>query len=221
MDLKVAPVTVQEQTANKLRDAILSGYFKPGERLIEAGLCSLMSVSRTSIREALRRLEAEKLIVIVPNKGPSVAEISWDEAEEIYRVRAMLEGEAAALFAQRATTANKNEMRKALESFSRAAQGDDAMGRIAATNRFYEVMLAGCGNRIISELLTGLVARVNFLRARSMSQPGRTRHSTTELRRILTAIERKDVAAARTAAVEHVLAACAVARESFFVRKAA
>src|SRR5688500_11749550 len=57
VDLKVEPQTVQIQTANKLRDAILSGYFKPGQRLVEADLCEMMQVSRTSIREALRRLE--------------------------------------------------------------------------------------------------------------------------------------------------------------------
>ena len=90
MDLKVAPQTVHTQTTTKLRNAILSGYFKPGQRLVEAELCELMSVSRTSVREALRRLEAEKLITIVPNRGPSVSAITWEEAKDIYDVRADL-----------------------------------------------------------------------------------------------------------------------------------
>ena len=221
MDLRVTPLTVQRQTVVKLRDAILSGHFKPGERLVEAGLCAMMNVSRTSIREALRRIEAEKLIVIVPNKGPSVAEITWEEAEEIYHVRAMLEAEAAALFARRATAADVKKMRKALAVFTKATERNDALGRLEGTSQFYEVMLAGCGNRIIRELLAGLVARVNFLRARSMSRPGRARHSVTELRRILAAVEKRDAAAAGAAAVEHVVAACAAARESFLARKAA
>jgi DNA-binding GntR family transcriptional regulator len=220
VDLRVAPLTVQQQTADKLRDAILSGHFKPGERLLESGLCAMMSVSRTSVREALRRIEAEKLIVITPNKGPSVANITWEEAEEIYHVRAMLEAEAAAQFARRATAADVKKMRQALEAFTKAAESNDAMGRLKATSQFYEVMLAGCGNRIISELLAGLVARVNFLRARSMSRPGRARHSVIELRRILAAVEKKDAAAAGAAAVEHVVAACAAARDSFAARKA-
>ena len=221
MDLTVTPLTVQRQTAAKLRDAILSGYFKPGQRLVEAGLCTMMNVSRTSVREALRRLEAEKLVVIVPNKGPSVAEITLEEAEEIYHVRAMLEAEAASLFARRATAADIKKMRTALAAFTRAAETNDTMGRLEATSQFYEVMLAGCGNRIIRELLTGLVARVNFLRARSMARPGRVRHSVTELRRILAAVEKKDPTAAGAAAVEHVVAACAAARESFARSKAA
>ncbi|MGE3625836.1 MAG: GntR family transcriptional regulator, partial [Hyphomicrobiales bacterium] len=97
IDLTISPQTVQSQVVSKLRDAILSGHFQPGERLVESALCEMANVSRSSIREALRRLEAEKLIVIVPNKGPSVANITWEEAEDIYQVRALLEGGAAYL----------------------------------------------------------------------------------------------------------------------------
>jgi len=215
MDLKVEPQTVQVQIANKLRDAILSGYFKPGERLIEARLCEMMQVSRSSIREVLRRLEAQRLVVIVPNRGPSVAEIAWEEAKQIYDVRAILEGEAAALLAERATTDQKRAMAQALTAFLQADEADDAIGRLTATNRFYEVILEGCGNTVIRELLQGLLARINFLRARSMSRPGRTKFSASEMRRILRAVEKKDAAAARTAAVEHVRAACAAAKQVF------
>jgi DNA-binding GntR family transcriptional regulator len=221
MDLKVEPQTVQVQTANKLRDAIVSGYFKPGQRLVEAELCERMEVSRTSMREALRRLEAEKLISIIPNRGPSVAEITWEEAKAIYDVRAILEGEAAALFAGRATPEEKRAMAQALTAFTEASEANDAIGRLTATSRFYEVMLQGCGNSIIRELLQGLVARINFLRARSMSRPGRDKYSAAEMRRILKAIEKKDAPGARTAAVEHVRAACAAAEGVFEPRQAA
>ncbi|MDB5866480.1 MAG: GntR family transcriptional regulator [Betaproteobacteria bacterium] len=221
MDLKVEPRTVQVQTANKLRDAILSGYFKPGQRLVESELCERMEVSRTSMREALRGLEAEKLITIIPNRGPSVAEITWEEAKAIYDVRAILEGEAAALFSQCATTEQRRVMTQALAAFAEAAEANDAMGRLTSTGRFYEVMLQGCGNSIISELLQGLVARINFLRARSMSNPGRDKYSSTEMRRILKAIEKKDADGARAAAVEHVRAACAAAEAVFEPRRAA
>ncbi len=103
MDLKVSPRTVLVQTVDKLRDAILNGHFQPGDRLVEQDLCQEMGVSRGSLREALRRLEAEKLITMAPNRGPSVSVIGWAEAEQIYYVRALLEGEAAAEFAARAT----------------------------------------------------------------------------------------------------------------------
>src|SRR6185503_17938764 len=118
--MKVMPVTITGQTVAKLREAILSGVFQPGERLLEQSLCERMGVSRTSVREALRRLEAERLITITPNRGPSVTEISWDDARAIYEVRALLEGEAAARFAERASARDLSEMKLALADFDRA-----------------------------------------------------------------------------------------------------
>jgi DNA-binding GntR family transcriptional regulator len=221
MDLRITPRTVLSETAGKLRDAILSGYFAPGDRLVEGDLCQQMQVSRTSIREALRRLEAEKLVTIVPNKGPSVAAVGWDEAEQIYAVRALLEGEAAALFAARATPPEIAQMRGSLDRFARAVSKGDALGRLQATGEFYDVMLVGCGNAIIRELLEGLVARINFLRARSMSRAGRARHSLSEMRRMFDAISKRNPKAARRAAVEHVEKACAAAREAFESKKTA
>jgi DNA-binding GntR family transcriptional regulator len=205
--LRVMPITVTGQTVSKLRDAILSGAFKPGERLLEQNLCDWMGVSRTSVREALRRLEAERLITITPNRGPSVTEITREEAESIYKVRALLEGEAAALFAEHVTPAQLSDMKMALADFDRAVSLNEPLGRLATTERFYAVILAGCGNPIIAEIIQSLVARINFLRARSMSREGRARQSTLEMWRIFDAIEKRKPAAARQAAIDHVNAA--------------
>jgi len=221
VDLKISPRTVLSQTVAKLRDAILSGHFEPGARLVEADLCHRMEVSRTSIREALGRLEAEKLVTIVPNKGPSVAMIGWVQAEQIYDVRALLEGEAAALFAERATAPEIRQLANALEAFTKAVAKNDPLARLNATGVFYEVILRGCGNFVVREMLEGLFARVNFLRARSMSLPGRARYSAREMRRMYLAISKRDPQAARAAAVDHVRAACAAAREVFDTKKTA
>jgi DNA-binding GntR family transcriptional regulator len=220
MDLKVTPRPVQSQIANKLRDAILAGHFHPGQRLVETTLCEMINVSRSSLREALRRLEGEKLIVIVPNKGPSVANISWEEAEEIYHVRALLEGEAAALFAQRVQPADIKSMRSALRQFNKANETEDTIAKLQATNDFYEIILIGCQNRIIQEVLGGLLARINFLRSRSMAQAGRSRFSVKELNRILQAIETRNPATARKAAVDHVRSAAAAAKQMVTQKKA-
>src|SRR3546814_13323962 len=98
IDLKVEPVTVQAQTFRKLREAILNGVFKPGERLTEAKLCARMGVSRTSIREGLRRLEGERLITILPHKCPTVTQTTWAAAEEYYHVGSLTDGQGAPHF---------------------------------------------------------------------------------------------------------------------------
>lgn len=212
MALKVLPLSVHQQAAEKLRRAILSGLFKPGDRLTEASLCERLGVSRPLIREALRSLEAEKLITIVPNRGPIVPIISWQEAQEIYQVRAVLEGEAAASFAKRAAPADIKTMREALKRFNTANKTGNVFGRLNTTSQFYEVILSGCGNRVIQDILQGLVARITFLRMRSMSKVGRATFSAREMKKILLAVEAGDAKAARSAAVRHVIQACEAAR---------
>jgi GntR family transcriptional regulator, trigonelline degradation regulator len=214
-DLRITPVTIQAQTAGKLRDAILDGVFKPGEKLLEAELCRQMGVSRTSVREALRQLEAERLVTIFPNRGPSVTQLTWREAEAIYNARELLEGESAARFAERATPTEIARAKAALADFDRAVTVNDAHGRLTHTQRFYDLIIEGCGNPIIGEMLQSLFARINFLRARSMSRGGRGKNSSVEMWRIYAAIESHNVRAARAAAIQHVKSACAAAQEVF------
>src|SRR5438067_1216231 len=95
--------TLRELTTETIRDAILRMHFRPGQRLVERQLCADTGVSRTSIREALRQLEAEGLVERAPGRGLLVAAISMDEARQIYEVRAALEPTFARLFVKRAT----------------------------------------------------------------------------------------------------------------------
>ncbi|MDQ7978840.1 FCD domain-containing protein [Paraburkholderia sp. SARCC-3016] len=207
MDIKVTPQTVLLQTTLKLREAIMQGHFAPGERLVELTLCERIGVSRTTVREALRRLESERLVTNVPNRGPSVAIISRSEADQIYHVRKLLEGEAAALFATLASPAQIADLERTLRSFEAAVKNESAVDRVRSTSEFYEVILNGCGNLVIHEVLGSLLARINVLRAKSMANPGRSRHSLAEMRRILNAVSKRDAVAARSAAEAHVMAA--------------
>ena len=215
MDLKISPQTVQVETARKLREAIMVGHFKPGERLVETSLCEKLGVSRTSLRETLRVLAGERLIVLTPNRGPSIAIISPEEADQIYHVRAILEGEMAALAAEHVSVADIAELRSALKEFEEAVAAEDPVTRLTATTDFYEVIIRCSGNRIIGDLVHALVARINFLRARTMASPGRARHSCNEMASLLEAIAAHDATAARAAAVAHVQAAHEEARHVF------
>lgn len=215
MDIKITPQTVLLQTTMKLREAIMNGHFAPGTRLVESTLCEMTNVSRTTIREALRRLESERLIINVPNRGPSVAVITPHEADQIYHVRKLLEGEATALFARVATPEDLSRLEHALRDFESAVKHHQPAERISSTSAFYDIILNGCGNTIIQEILASLLARINVLRAKSMTNPGRDRHSADEMRNILEAIRRRDPVAARGAAELHVVAAHESARVAF------
>ncbi len=215
MDLKISTQTVQGQAVRKLREAIITGMFQPGDRLVEADMCARLGVSRPSLREALRSLEAERLIVIVPNKGPYIPILNLDEAKQIYDVRALLEGEAAALFAARATKEATDIMKQALIAFDAATKSENLHGQIETTRQFYDQLLSGCGNKIIEEMLTTLTARITFLRSKSMSQPGRAQKSSREMNAILKAAAAHDTEAARAAAITHVRLACKAATDAF------
>jgi len=198
----VAPV--RAQVVANLRAAILSGQLRPGERLVETTLSETLQVSRTSLREALRQLEAERLVTIAPFKGPTVAVMTPEDATHIYEVRALLEGHAAELFAGRATAGQIATMKTALAGFKAAVAAGDAVARIEATDAFFDVMLKGCGNHVVAEVLEGLHARVNFLRARSMSTPNRARESLKEMQAMLAAFKARDPVEARLATRLHV-----------------
>lgn len=214
-DLQILPKTVQQQTVERLRTAILEGVFKPGERLVEAEVAPLLGISRPSLREALRSLEGERLVTIIPNRGPHVSVVTWEEAEQIYQVRMLLEGEAAALSATRAKPEHFSRMRKALDDFCIASLASDRRGLVTATTTFYGILLESCGNQILEELQKGLLARINFLRNQSMSRPSRSAESLREMTAIHDAITQHDAGAARQAAIRHVECASIAAKAAY------
>ncbi|WP_273728704.1 GntR family transcriptional regulator [Brucella gallinifaecis] len=215
MNFRVSPRTVQQEAVEKLRQAIITGVFKPGERLVEADLCDMLGISRPSVREALRSLESERLIALIPNKGPQVPILTWEQATEIYQVRALLEGEAASLAARNITDASIEKMYLALQVFEKAGQENDTAVQIGSTADFYAEILRACNNSIIEDILSGLLARINLLRGRSMSMPGRAKVSLNEMTSIFYALQARDGEAARRAAVYHVEQAYASAEKAY------
>lgn len=202
---------LRQQTIVKLREAIIEGRFQRGERLYEQKLCDLTGVSRTVIREALRQLEAEGLVCLIPNKGPVVAEVTAKDAEDIYQVRELLEGLAASLFAQRADASMIEALEGAVQRVEQCLQLQDSRELLKSKNLFYDVLLMGCGNKVVSVLLNSLLVRVTFLRAASLSQSERPFQSLAEIKRILAAIKDRDPEAARKASTEHIRNAAAAA----------
>ncbi len=202
---------MREQVEAQLRQAIVSGHFLPGERLIERELCTLLGVSRTSLREALRQLESDGLVTNIPHKGVVVATMTRAEAEEIYQVRAVVEGLAGRLCAQQLTSVLEKALKTAMEQIEMAHQAKDLTALVAAKEQFYQVLLSGCGNRTAGVVLQSLHDRIAFLRALTLDQPGRAEASVAEMRRILSAILAQDGQAACHACIDHVEQAARVA----------
>jgi DNA-binding GntR family transcriptional regulator len=198
------PDTLRHKVEKQLREAIMTGYLKPGQRLIERELCEAMGISRPSLREALRRLEAEKLIEIVPHRGPVVAAISAQEARELYELRVLLESYAAGQYAARATKRSAEELKHAVRVLREAAAELEPGDLLKAKEAFYEVLLAGCGNAVIAEVLRMLLSRINRLRSASLSRPGRLPESVRELELLVRRVAAGDADGAARAAATHV-----------------
>jgi DNA-binding GntR family transcriptional regulator len=214
MNLRISPRTVQQETVDKLRQAIFFGMFQPGSRLVESQLCVQLGVSRPSLREALRSLQAERLIEIVPNRGPSVPTLSWEEATAIYEVRELIEVEAAGRCASAIPKDRLRDLEKSLAAFEEAASSNDSFAQVMTAAEFYSIILANCGNPILEEVHRGLLARISFFRGRSMSLKGRAQSSLSEMKEIFEAIAAGDAKNARKAAQRHIMKAKAAAKLS-------
>lgn len=187
---------LRQQVLDSLRQAIIDGRLAPGARLTERELTEMLGVSRTVVREALRSLEAEGLVHVIPNKGPVVRELSRAEAEDLYQIRAVLEGLAARLFVEHATDERVTELAQALDVVIAAYDSGDAARVLETKNRFYDVLFAGAGSETLSSMLATLHARIWRWRALGLTHPGRSsdrsRESISGLRDMLAAIRRRD-----------------------------
>lgn len=210
---------LREQVAERLRMAIATGRFPAGTRLIERELCEMMGVSRTSLREALRELQADGLITLQPNKGMSVSIVSEKTARSIYEVRVMLEGLAARLFARNATPAQMKQLRESVDHLAEVYEDFSAETFIAAKTRFYDILCEGSGNEVAADMLRRIHTRVSQLRVVSLGSEERARESIRELREFLSALEARDEERAFTLCVAHVEAAAEAALKTISTRK--
>lgn len=199
------PQLLRDQAFERLRDAIITGHFAPGARLIERDLCEKMSVSRTSIREVLRRLEAEKLIHVEPRRGPVVARVTRKQVAEIYEVRALLEAALVRRFALEASTEDIAALRRIYEDLRIAREAADVPAIVVLTRRFTEHMMQVIDHELISDIHQKLIARISVLRVLAIAEPGRLQQSARELAVVMDAIERRDADMAAQSLTTYVL----------------
>ncbi|WP_116475383.1 GntR family transcriptional regulator [Zobellella maritima] len=204
-------ITLREKVLTTLRKAILNFQLLPGDRLVERDLCELLGVSRTSVREALRHLESEGLVEYLANKGPIVAKITLEDAKEIYEVRASLESLIVQLYCINASDKQIAQLEAMLNLLTRRLSDSDLPNIVESVNDFYNLLFEGCGNRTAAQSLKQLQARINLLRATSVSQKDRYQASIEEMNAIVKAIKERDLVAAHQACIIHVKNASEVA----------
>jgi DNA-binding GntR family transcriptional regulator len=199
--------TLRQQVIEGLRSCISDLTFKPGDRLIERELCEMLGVSRTLVREALSQLVAEGLVQIIPHKGPIVSVMTGKEAKGLYEVRAVLEALAGRQFTERATSEQRIALMqefKELASIKDMKSEEAVLLFLKQKARFYDVMLEGADNQVLTEMLRLVHTRVMMLRATTLSQEGRLPQSYDEISAIVDAVMRNDADAAAAACKRHV-----------------
>ena len=189
---------------NTLRQAILKGELEPGERLMEIQLAERLGVSRTPIREAIRKLELEGLVLMIPRKGAEVAKISARSLRDVLEVCRALEELAIELACQRMSEEDVGNLQKAQEDFKKAIAEGDAM-KIAETDEHYhDVIYEGTQNAKLIQMLNNLREQMYRYRLEYIKDEDKRKILVLEHEKILKTVRERKVAEAKEAVREHI-----------------
>ncbi|TPW71689.1 GntR family transcriptional regulator [Schumannella sp. 10F1B-5-1] len=223
----IAPVgrvaaPLREQVIGRLRQAIREFELQPGQRLVERELIEWLGVSRTTVRDAIRELATEGLVTVVPQKGAVVATPSLAEAEDLYEVRAGLESLIVRRFVERASDEQVARLTATVDELAEVTTDQTTIRELLmAKDDFYVVLVEGAGSAALQQLLESIQARVQVLRATSLSEKGRPMEVVRELRGIVDAIGRRDAESASALCAVHVRTAAITALSHLRAEQAA
>lgn len=195
---------LREIVFETLREAIIQGRLRPGERMMEIQLAEEMGVSRTPVREAIRKLELEGFVVMVPRKGAYVAGISVKDIVDVFEVRAALEALAAGLAAERITGEEMEELERSLVQINEVSSRDSIDDIVALDSSFHDIIYRSSRNERLIQIVTHLQEQIHRFRTASLSQPGRTKWALDEHKKIVEAISDRNVELAQSLAREHI-----------------
>jgi DNA-binding GntR family transcriptional regulator len=190
------------RVSKEIEEAILSGQFKPRERLVEMDLISRFGVSRTVIREALKKLEAKGLVRATPYRGVMVADLTVEEIEEIYFVRAELEKIAARLVLGHITQSDIQNLKKFLKEVERHLRSKTHQ-MIEIDSEFHRMIFKACRNSYLYEMIDYLRTKAHIVRFNAWSLPHRIEQSILEHREIIRAIEDRNLSQFEKLIVKH------------------
>lgn len=185
-------LTLRERIVEFIKDAVISGSLKPGERVPESEIAERFGISRTPIREAFRQLESEGFLIMTPRKGAVVSPITDKDVREFYAIKSLLEGYAA----EKACVELTDKEIKKLQDLNAEMAKNEEKGHVKnffkLDNQFHEVFIKACGNEKLCTMINQLVEQFERFRITALSLPGRMKNSVAQHKEIIEAIEDKN-----------------------------
>ncbi|WP_167620223.1 GntR family transcriptional regulator [Paracoccus ravus] len=185
-----------EDIARGLRDRIIRGELVAGQRLVERDIAEWYAISRTPIREAIKILAAEGLVVLRPNRGAEIASFDRETASNLFKVIAELEALAAREFAERMTSSQFNELESRHDLMLRHFQRRELESYFFVNSSIHDLIIRECGNPILCEAHERLMMRARLGRHMALLDEARWREAVDEHEQLMTALRRHDSAAA-------------------------
>ena len=195
---------LREVIFNTLREAIIVGELKPGERLMEVRLADKMGVSRTPVREAIRKLEIDGLVEMLPRKGAHVADLSVKDIMDVLEVRSTLDGLASSLSAERITDDEIKELKHVQSQFVNYIEKDNLQGSIKKDVEFHDIIYRSSRNEKLILIANNLREQVQRFRVIYLKDFSSSKELVKEHMDILDAIIRKDPEASKMYAQRHI-----------------
>jgi DNA-binding GntR family transcriptional regulator len=187
---------LREVVTDRIAEAIVRGDYQPGQRLNEVALAESLGVSRSPVREAVRQLENEGLVVSEPRKGVTVAGIGADETEQFYDCRILLQVACVRVAAPQLSQADLDAVAAVVAEMQAAAGSERLHEYLQLVRRYFEAIEAACPNRVLVDLLRGMARRAMRFRAVSIRTPGRMAQSLEHHQKLLEALRDRDGARA-------------------------
>ena len=194
----------QDYAYDRLKRAIIAGVFPPEKLLVERELCEMLGISRTPVREALRRLSSEGLVESHPGRGMFVTRLTAQEAQQIYELKEALERMAVRLCIQRMEPAELEELGRCIEAHARAATGGEPELAADMDLQFHIMLVEFARSPKIAEHAKTILVQTRRLSQLSVYDTSRTREFIQEHRAIYEALRARDSAAAEAAVSRHI-----------------
>ncbi len=183
-----------ERIVDFIKDSVISGRLKPGEKVPEPEISESLGISRTPIREAFRQLESEGFLTITPRKGAVVSPITDKDVREFYAIKSLLEGYAAGSACPKFTGKEIKKLENLNSQMLKCEEKKDVKAFFRLDSQFHDTFLNACSNDKLSSLVHNLVQQFERFRFTALSLPGRMRDSVKQHDKIISAFKRCDVA---------------------------